>query len=113
MTTSTAKFYKTTKLDLFLNLEKAILKTDEPKYIYLYNLALSMIRNNNEKLMCPFNTLYFSLSEKQENFINSIASKVLYNENESSLFLENGLKAKLSFYKPTTNKKTYITFIIQ
>jgi hypothetical protein len=112
MTTKTAEFYKTTKLELQNLIEKAILNNEDKKLNYLYNLALSMIKNNNEKSMCPFNSLYFQLSDKQEIFINSVSNKVNYNEAKSNLFLENGLKAKLSFYRPTTNKKTYITFLI-
>ena len=112
MTTKTAEFYKTTKKELENLIEKAILKNEETKFNYLYNLALSMIKNNNERSMCPFNDKYFSLTEKQELFINSIFNKVNYDESKSNLFLDNGLTAKLSFYRPKTNKKTYITFII-
>ena len=112
MTPSTLKFYDLSKEELYLLIEKAILNNYEKKYNYLYNLALSMMKNNDGKSICPFNNLYFQLSDKQEKFVSDVAGKVCYNESRSYLFLENGLKAKLSFYKPTTNKKTYISFII-
>jgi len=113
MTTKTATFYKTTKENLIKEIELSIANNKDNNFNYLYTLALSMIKNNNERNICPFNDLYFSLTEKQESFINAMKNKYQYpNNGVVYLFLSNGLKAQLSFYNPTTNKKTYITFLI-
>lgn len=72
----------------------------------ILDLALSMAIVNNGKYMCPFNNAYFSLTDKQINYIDSLIKSFFTKYNKVPKF---GCKVNGEWYD--VNLKVYSKYL--